>query len=119
MPKKYVCMDCGRRLIYAEEPKYCPNCGGANMVLDRRKSRVHAENCIAKCQEMLPALEASYAEFIQDYVAYEDLMQTLRVYKNRGVVTEEELPKLFKPTLSQSLKEYRASKGEKKENGEN
>lgn len=110
--RKYVCRNCGFTITHNHKLQFCPNCGQAALTTDHAQARKYAEECISRCRKLAPRLEAKYAAFMALYVAYEDDMQVLRKYKERGIVTEDEMPTLFKPRLADSLKEYRRKKRE-------
>lgn len=115
MNRQYVCTDCGFSMYCKDEPVYCPKCGQATLTTDNVRAWKYALVCKSRCQELLPELEAKYADFMETYVVYEDSMQVLRQYKKRGILSDDDLPTLFKPRLADSLKEYRRKKREAKD----
>lgn len=112
--RKYLCTVCGFELSFTEAPKFCPMCGQATMVANHTKAEKYIRECTARCKELQPVVEAKYAEFISVYVEYADLAQKLAMYKKRGVIQENPIPVPFKPSMAESLKEYRAKKKEAK-----
>ena len=52
--------------------------------------------------------------YARQYAVVENKMQLLRQYKKRGIITDDEIPKIVKPKLADKLREYREeTKGEK------
>lgn len=111
---RYYCQSCGMEHIFSHPPKFCPDCGNMNtMVKDNRKAR---ETALRKIDELktedIPAMESIFSSYMAQRVAVEVKMQTLRTYKRRGIVSEEEMPVLERPRLQEKLAEYRRLKGE-------
>ena len=70
----------------------------------------HAQECIARCNALIPALEATQAAYLDLLGQYEKEMQILRMYKRRGVIMEEDIPKYSKKKLPETLKAARHKK---------
>ena len=111
------CAGCGYRAKIAVdvEPRYCPQCGSADMIVTvvKSKSRITAEEKMAELDTLRPRLEAAWDEYYALRTAYEDLMQFLVVYKRRGIVSDDEWRRYridWKSELNGELKKYRAGK---------
>ena len=104
------------------EPTCCMRCGSvlcdvSPIVSDQRyKARLNVEDKMRRLDELLPEMYALQSRMVEIRAEYEDLLQYVRQYKRRGIVTEEELAKYairtaLPPTnLNESLKEYRRRK---------
>lgn len=124
--KKYRlrCPNCGSDYeVRTEfEPTCCMKCGSvlcdvSPIVSDQRyKARLNVEDKMRRMDELLPEIRELQCRMVDLRAEYEDLLQYVRQYKRRGIVTEEELAKYairtaLPPTnLNESLKEYRRRK---------
>jgi hypothetical protein len=92
-------------------------CDVSPIVSDQRyKARLNVEDKMRRLDELLPEMYELQSRMVEIRAEYEDLLQYVRQYKRRGIVTEEELAKYairtaLPPTnLNESLKEYRRRK---------
>lgn len=117
--QEYICGKCGQSFRMAKKPSFCPFCGGQGSVaLNQKKARETALRLISELTESdIPVLEAIRQGYVEQMAIVEYKKQTLRKYKQRGVITEEEMPSYHYPTVNEALKEYRRMKKENKSSG--
>lgn len=111
---QYKCKNCNAGFRLARRPAFCPFCGSNKIGLDHGKARETGLALIAECNAIAVSLEELWAQYIKLLAEYENKMQTLRVYKKRGIIKEEELPRYNKPTLKNELAALRAKLKEEK-----
>lgn len=75
--------------------------------MPHEKSFNHAQECIARCKALQPALEATQAAYLDLLGQYEKEMQILRMYQRRGIISQEDIPKFSKKKLTETLKNAR------------
>ena len=75
--------------------------------MSQGKAFNHAQECIMRCNALIPALEATQSAYLDLLGQYEKEMQILRMYKRRGVITQEDMPKYSKKKLNETLKSAR------------
>ena len=114
MKIQYRCHSCGMSTRLPEEkiPGYCPYCGSTDIDIDREKARETAGRMIAECNEILRELKPAHDKYISILARYELNMQTLRCYKKRGVVSEDEMPHWKKTLLPSEMKKLRNARKE-------
>lgn len=78
--------------------------------MPHEKAFNHAQECIARCKALQPALEATQAAYLDLLGQYEKEMQILRMYQRRGIITKEEMPQYNKKKLPETLKAARQKK---------
>lgn len=110
--KTYKCQKCGKGFRFAKQPDFCPFCGGHDVSQDNEKARNTALEIIRELDVLALEMETLWSEYAEKWVVYEDKMQTLRVYKRRGIVTEDEMPTIQKKSLANELNAYRKAKKE-------
>ena len=113
--RRYVCDDCGARFGCSGVAKFCPSCGGAWVRADRERAKDRAQKYIAECKELVEKAEAAFNAYAEIYCEYEFRVQTLRQYKKRGIITDEQIPRMGKPHVAEKLKEYREKRKEQDE----
>lgn len=117
--KTYICESCGSSFRLAEKPNFCPKCASSNVRPNTIKAEKYAEAQIARFEELKPKMEKAFDEYASMYGEMEAIRVTLRKYKERGIITEEQIPKLVMPKLSKKLAEYRKERTESKRIVEN
>ena len=75
--------------------------------MTHEKAFNHAQECIARCKALQPALEATQAAYLDLLGQYEKEMQILRMYQRRGIISQEDMPKFSKKKLTETLKNAR------------
>lgn len=106
----YYCISCGGSFKALQEPNFCPVCGKSDLRKGTYKAIETAFSTIADCIELSKELAEAWENYIKLLAVYEDKMQLLRVYKKRGIIKEEEIPRYadFKSKgIAQAVKEYR------------
>ena len=103
--KTYKCRNCGKGFRLATNPLFCPFCGG-NKIEINVKARETASQLIRECEELIRILDPMWDEYVGILAMYEIKMRTLRSYKKRGIVSDEELPRHEKRHLRDALMEY-------------
>lgn len=114
--QEYNCSKCGQSFRMANKPMFCPFCGEQSSVaLNQKRARETALRLIAELNESdIPVLESIRKGYLEQWALVEYKRQTLRKYKQRGVITEEEMPSYRNPTVNEALKEYRRMMKEEK-----
>lgn len=106
----FKCSDCGAAFRLAQKPRFCPYCASPN-VIAHGKALETARKLIAECNEKVEKLEVLWSEYVALQASYELNMLTLRTYKKRGIITDDDMPCYKKKSLKESLAEYRKKKG--------
>ena len=105
---QYACNSCGTGFRLRQQPICCPFCGSKELTY-HTTSKQTALQLVQQVNAWRDEEDAKYEEFLALHVKIENTMQTLRVYKKRGIISEEEMPRPFKKKrLDIALKEYRA-----------
>lgn len=116
--KRYVCMTCGQKFRMDGQPHICPNCGSTSIDDETNvQARKTAIRLIREVNEIIPEMEETFEQYIEKRVDVELRMQTLRTYKRRGIVRDEEMPVFDRPKLAERLNERRKQKAQEAENG--
>lgn len=114
------CAGCGANYQAEMEfsPCFCGRCGSSEINVNaiKSKARIHAEDKMHELDGLLPKVIEVRKEWIKLMAEYEDSMQLLRVYKKRGIVSQEEVSAYSmknesKRTLAEEIKSYRKEKG--------
>lgn len=109
---QWKCEKCGTVFTLADSPKFCPVCGCGDFInaAEHKKAKQTAEKICHELSVMIPEIEAAWNKYAQLQARYEEKVQTLRQYKHRGIITEEEIPKPNKKQVQTLLREIRANK---------
>lgn len=108
---KYKCLDCYKEFKTDSRVAYCPHCASSHIEDVRHiQAKNTAKEKALELLKLKEKIDEKYAEYVSLYVQAESLLQVLRQYKHRGIITDEEIPVLNKPKLSEALKEYRKKK---------
>lgn len=113
---EYICNDCKEVFAATKKPKCCPFCLSEKLICNG-KSRQTALPLIKQCNQLTAQLDELMAKYKPIYLERECILSTLRIYKRRGIITEEEMPKIKRENIQKELAEYR--KKRKEENHEN
>lgn len=114
---KYICSNCNKGFTTDSQVSYCPHCASSNIeVAEHAKSRQTAKEKTLELLRIKEQMDEKYAEYVSLYVQAESILQVLRQYKHRGIITDEEIPSLKKPKLADALKEYRQKQKGGKQN---
>ena len=114
--RKYMCCSCSHVFSSSIEPKFCPLCGKSEFSHPDTKARRTALEYIEQVKQDQEVMLAMWNGYERQYAVVENMMQLLRQYKKRGIITDDEIPKIVKPKLADKLREYRAEmKGEKED----
>lgn len=108
---KYICNYCNHKFISKIEPTECPHCKSTNIELAINKS---IESMINRYNELAVEMKELMDKYTPLYLETYCINNILRVYKRRGLITEEEIPKFEKPKLEAQVAEYRKAKRESK-----
>ena len=108
---KYVCNNCNETFSAAKKPKCCPFCLSENF-RDDSKSRQTALALIERSNQLTAQLEELMEKYKPIYLEREVALNTLRVYKRRGIITEEEMPKIERQNIQKEISEYRKKRKE-------
>jgi len=105
---KYVCNDCNKTYSVKEESKFCPYCGSDRIERTGRKS---ALDMLKTYNELKAKMDKIIEEeFMPIYLEAECIRDTLRTYKMRGLITEEEMPIKEQYALRSKMSEYRKNR---------
>lgn len=107
----YVCQNCNETFSTAKKPKCCPFCLSANFIHEG-KSRQTALALIKRSNQLTAQLEELMEKYKPIYLEREVALNTLRVYKRRGIITEEEMPKIERQSIQKEISEYRKKRKE-------
>lgn len=119
MRYQIVCEECGASYevnlsMEADGVAYCARCGGlARAIKVGGKARIHAEETMDEMRKIRPDMIEARRKYLAVAAYYEALMQTLRVYKKRGIVEQKEVDALSfgksedKKLMTDAVKEYR------------
>lgn len=102
----FRCSSCGAGFRLAQKPQFCPFCASRS-VTAHGKALETAQRLIAECNEKAEKMEALWSEYVSLLTGYELNMLTLRTYKKRGIITDDDMPRYEKKSLKQSLAEHR------------
>lgn len=102
----YVCTNCKEIFSATKKPKCCPFCSSENLICEG-KSRKTALALIERSNQLTTQLDDLMEKYKPIYLEREIALNTLRVYKQRGIITEEEMPKIKKQNIQKELAEYR------------
>lgn len=114
---KFICTRCGTVLSMDSTAQYCPSCGYGGMVKyhNNTKSSTTANRLIAELESMKPEVESAYKAFLEKVAPYDQKMYTMWQYKQRGIIAEEDMPKLDLMSRGEALRKYRTCLKEGKE----
>ena len=107
---KYICNSCNKG-FNAKELTNCPICGSSDVESVIEKS---IKSKIDKYNELVKEMEELIDKYTPLYLEASCINNTLRVYKQRGFITEEEIPKFKRHSLESKLAAYRKAKREAK-----
>lgn len=112
MAKKYYCPDCKVTFSSSVEPRFCLHCGSAKVQRDMQAARAKADALLKSVQHLTSEIEQVWEMLIPLLAERADKMNSLRQYKTRGVITQEEIPTIERMNLGEAMKAYRARKQE-------
>lgn len=111
---KYICKKCNGTHSTREESKFCPYCGSTKI---ERTGRESALDMLKTYNELKTKMDKIIEEeFMPLYLEAECIRDTLRTYKMRGLITEEEMPIKEQYALRSKMSEYRKNKKLKDKN---
>lgn len=102
----YVCNNCNETFSAAKKPRCCPFCLSGNFIYEG-KSRQTALALIERSNQLTAQLNELMEKYKPIYLEREVALNTLRVYKQRGIITEEEMPKIERQNIQKEISEYR------------
>lgn len=113
---RHICDACGFSFNFSQVPSFCPKCGKEGAAArDTRKAKETARRMIAELNgEDIPVLESLHAGYIAQLAKINAKLETLRQYKKRGIVSQEEMPVIVLKSARDALKEYREQRREEK-----
>ena len=111
---KYVCQKCGSSFSANKQPKCCPFCLAEDVQYDG-SSRKTALDLIAQADQLTAQIDVLLEKYKSLYLERECFLNKLRAYKHRGVITDDEIPKIKRWNMQKELAEYRRERKEKKE----
>lgn len=106
----YRCRNCGSVCRSENKNLFCMNCGSIKIKRYGKKARENAIQIIAELEELNERLVPLWEEYIELSAQREDRMQTLRVYKKRGIISDDEIPRYKNETMRNALASYRTKK---------
>lgn len=108
---RYKCLDCDKEFKMDSKIMYCPYCASVHIEdMQHIQAKNTAKAKIIDLLQLQEKMNQKYSEYAELYAQSESLLQVLRCYKKRGIITNEEIPVLNKPKLADALKEYRSKK---------
>lgn len=78
----------------------------------KRDARKTALELIKRSNELTMELDALMEKYKPIYLERECMLNTLRVYKGRGIINESEMPKIKRHNIQKELAEYRKTRKE-------
>lgn len=112
---KFICEHCGKEGRMPASARFCPYCGAESLEIKYSKGEQTAYALISELEAVKPEVEAAYKAFLEKVAPYDQKMYTLWQYKQRGIIAEEDMPKLELPRRGEALKKYRTCLKEGKE----
>lgn len=76
----------------------------------KRDARKTALELIKRSNELTAELDALMEKYKPIYLERECALNTLRIYKGRGIITESEMPKVKRHNIQKELAEYRKNR---------
>lgn len=76
----------------------------------KRDARKTALELIKRSNKLTAELDALMEKYKPIYLERECALNTLRVYKGRGIITESEMPKVKRHNIQKELAEYRKNR---------
>lgn len=104
---KFVCNSCNKQFSLKEKPKCCPYCMSQDIEPNGKTS---ALRMLAKYNELSKQMDDLMEKYKPLYLEAECIRSTLRTYKARGILTEDEFPKKKSTNLLNNLSEYRKTR---------
>ena len=102
----YFCGNCNESFSAPKKPKCCPFCLSENFKY-YGKSRKTAMELIEYSNQLTAQLNELMEKYKPIYLERECALNKLRVYKQRGIITEEEMPKIERQSVQKEISEYR------------
>ena len=78
----------------------------------KRDARKTALELIKRSNELTIELDTLMEKYKPIYLERECMLNTLRVYKGRGIINESEMPKIKRHNIQKELAEYRKNRKE-------
>ena len=106
---KWMCKTCKNTFSTSfDGVSCCPYCQSPEVELSGRAS---ALKMLTRYNELLAEANKVYEEMYAPlYLEAEAIRSTLRVYRNRGLLTKDEMPNIQRPPLTSKLSDYRKSR---------
>lgn len=116
--KRYACTTCGQKFRMDGQPCVCPSCGSSSIDDETNvQARKTALRLIREVNEIISEMDEIFEQYIEKRVDAELRMQTLRTYKRRGIVGDDEMPVFDRPRLAERLNERRKQRKQENKNG--
>lgn len=106
---RYICNACEKRFTLDSGAKCCPYCMSTDIELTGKAS---ALKMLKQYNDLSAQMDELMEKYIPLYLEAETIRSTLRTYKSRGIISNEEMPVKKKPQMLAKLSEYRKSKKE-------
>ena len=115
---KYVCQKCGNSFSASKMPKCCPFCLSEDVQYDGC-SKKYADKLIEQAAELTAQIDVLLEQYKSLYIERECILNKLRSYKHRGVISDDEIPKIQRWNMQGELAELRRKRREDKKNENN
>ena len=112
---KYSCQKCGNSFSASKKPKCCPFCLSEDVQYDGC-SKKHADKLIEQAAELTAQIDVLLEQYKSLYIERECILNKLRSYKHRGVISDDEIPKIQRWNMQGELAELRRKRREEKKN---
>lgn len=106
---RFVCESCGKSFSLDAIAKCCPYCMSTDI---EQSGKSRALKKLEEYNRLSAQMDELMEKYIPLYLEAETIRSTLRTYKSRGIITEEEMPVKKKPQILARLSEYRKNKKE-------
>lgn len=111
---KYSCQKCGNSFSASKLPKCCPFCLSEDVQYDGC-SRKTALALIEQADQLTAQIDVLLEKYKSLYLERECILNKLRSYKHRGVISDDEIPKIQRWNMQGELAEYRRKRKQESE----
>lgn len=104
---KFKCRVCNAEISLDIAPKYCPFCAADKPKRVKENARNTALQLIERHNALTKELDIIMEKYAPLYLERETIRSTLRTYKARGIISDDEMPDMNRTSIMQNLSAYR------------
>ena len=101
---RFICNACGTAYNLSIESMFCPCCGSPNV---ERTGRASALKRIERYNELVTQMSALIEQYVPLYAEATKIRNTLKVDRSRGLISDNEMPPVYKQLLSEHTQNYK------------